>query len=99
MERVGDEKNFKFNIIFSIIGFGLFVLGTYLILSASQISMADALEKIPDGEASSEIIAAIILSLSQQRIAQGAIFSFIGGLILTVCMYWTFAEKSNDTIK
>ena len=83
MERVGDEKNFKFNIIFSI---RLFVLGTYLILSASQISMADALEKIPDGEASSEIIAAIILSLSQQRIAQGAIFSFIGGLILTVCM-------------
>ena len=60
---------------------------------------ADALEKIPDGEASSEIIAAIILSLSQQRIAQGAIFSFIGGLILTVCMYWTFAEKSNDTRK
>lgn len=59
--------------------------------------MAEALEKTPDGEASSEIIAAIIISLSQQRIAQGEILSFIGGLVLVVCMYWKFAEKNNDT--
>ena len=59
--------------------------------------MAEALEKTPDGEASSEIIAAIIISLSQQRIAQGEILSFIGGLVLVVCMYRKFAEKNNDT--
>ena len=91
------KKIFKFNVIFSIIGFGLLVVGTYLILSASQIGMVDALEKTPDGEARLEIIAATIISLSQQRIAQGDIFSIIGGLILVMCMYRASTEKSNDT--
>ena len=69
------KKIFKFNVIFSIIGFGLLVVGTYLILSASQIGMVDALEKTPDGEARLEIIAAtkILISNISANIKRGTI--------------------------
>lgn len=85
------------NAIFAFIWLSMFTGGLYIIFSASQINMTDALQSLHEETASMEEINAVMINLAQRQTALGSVLAIVGGIGLVACMIWLFNFLKKET--